>query len=111
MNIPAALKQAALSLPKSSANDNRDERTIEWNCGMFVPYRRVRFTTEVSWSRSAAEETRYLTPGIILKLPRNLDFGVGVPIGLNRNAGSVRAILKLVYEFGGKKDREGALVP
>jgi hypothetical protein len=101
----------AHSITRSSANDNRDEKTIEWNSGMFVPYRRVRFTTEVSWSRSAAEETLYLTPGIILKLPRNLDFGVGVPIGLNRNADSSRAILKFVYEFGGKKDREDALVP
>jgi hypothetical protein len=94
------------SITKSVSDYHHDEKTIEWNLGMFVPYRQVRFTTEMNWSRGAAENQLYLTPGIVWKLPDNLEFGVGVPIGLSREADGVKTILKLVYEFGGRKDRE-----
>ena len=96
----------AHSTNRASASDgNHDGKTIEWNSGMFVPYRQVRFTTEINWSRGAAENMVYLTPGIIWKLPHDLEFGVGIPIGLSRDADSVKTIVKFVYEFGGKKER------
>jgi hypothetical protein len=95
------------SIIKSGLSDsNRTEKTLEWNFGLFVPYRQVRFTTEMNWSRGTAENQLYLTPGIVWKLPANLEFGIGVPIGLSRDADGVKTILKFVYEFGGRQDRE-----
>jgi hypothetical protein len=89
---------------RSTALDDHQGRTVEWNSGMFVPYRQARFTTEINWSKDVTENNLYLTPGIIWKLPRDLEFGVGVPVGLSRDADSLRMIVKLVYEFGGARD-------
>jgi hypothetical protein len=79
-------------------------KTIEWANGMFVPYRHVRFTTEINWSKGPNENILYLTPGFIWKLPRDFEFGVGLPLGLSRDADSFRTIVKFVYEFGGARD-------
>jgi hypothetical protein len=87
----------------TSDDDNQDGKTIEWNSGLFIPYRQARFTTEINWSKETHESNLYITPGIIWKLPRDMEFGVGVPVGLSRDADSVRMIVKLVYEFGGAR--------
>lgn len=101
--------QLGLALANSTtrsyaSDDNQHGRAIEWNSGMFVLYRQGRVTTEINWSKSANENSLYLTPGIIWKLPRDLEIGVGVPIGLTRGADSFRTIVKLTYEFGGARD-------
>jgi hypothetical protein len=88
----------------TAADDNHTVKTIEWNSGLFVIYRQVRFTTEVNWSRSTTENSLYLTPGVVWKLPGEMEFGVGVPIGMSRDADRYRAIVKLIYEIGGAKD-------
>ena len=96
----------ARSINISSASaDNHDEKTTEWNSGMFVLYRQVRFTTEINWSKGGAENNLYLTPGIVWRLPHDLEFGVGNPIGLSRDADRVRTIVKLVYELGVTRDQ------
>jgi hypothetical protein len=84
-----------------STDDRAAKRTIEWNNGLFIPYRKVRFTGEVNWARSVTENSLYFTPGVIWKLPRELEFGVGIPVGVTRDADRFRAIVKLIYEFGG----------
>src|SRR6185436_12352681 len=95
----------AHSIDESISNENdHNEKTVEWSSGMFVPYRRARFTTEISWSKSSNESNLYLTPGIVWKLPRDLEFGVGVPIGTTREANPFRMIVNVVYEFGGERD-------
>jgi hypothetical protein len=96
---------------RSTALDNHPRKTIEWNSGMFVVYRRARLTSEVNWSKNAGENSLYLTPGIIWKLPRDLEVGLGVPIGLSRDADRVRTIIKLVYEFGGERDKRIESLP
>lgn len=85
-------------------DDNKEGKAVEWNSGMFVLYRRSRFTTEITWTRGANESRLYFTPGIIWKLPWDLEFGVGVPLGLSRDADSFRMVVKTVYEFGGPRD-------
>lgn len=88
--------------------DHEAAKSIEWNNGMFVPYRKVRFTSEFNWSKSSTENSLYFTPGVIWKLPRDLEFGVGAPIGVTRDTDRFRAIVKLVYEFGGAgRSKEG----
>lgn len=95
----------AHSINESLLDENdHNEKTIEWSSGMFVHYRRARFTTEISWSKSSNESNLYLTPGLVWKLPRDLEFGLGVPIGTTREADPFRMIVNVVYEFGGVRD-------
>jgi hypothetical protein len=95
----------AHSIIRSNASvDNQGGKTIDWNSGMFVPYRRARFTTEINWNKGSNENNLYLTPGIIWQLPRDMEFGVGVPLGVSRGSESFRIIVKLVYEVGGTRD-------
>jgi hypothetical protein len=81
---------------------HRFSRTLKWTSGMFVAFHRARFTNEIGWSKSTAENDLSFTPGIVWKLPHDLEFGVGVPLGLTHNAERLRTIVKLVYEFGGE---------
>jgi hypothetical protein len=90
---------------RSDENDS-NEKIVEWSSGMFVPYRRARFTTAFSWSKSSSESSLYLTPGLVWKLPRDLEVGAGVPIGLTRDADPFRIVAHVVYEFGGARGRE-----
>jgi len=97
----------AHSISGSMSDENdRNETTVEWSGGMFVPYRRARFTSEISWSKSSDECHLYLTPGLVWKLPRDLEVGAGMPIGLTRDAEPFRIIAHVVYEFGGARGRE-----
>jgi hypothetical protein len=84
--------------------NNPNKKTIEWNGGMFVPYHRARFTSEISWSKDPTESTLYLTPGLVWKLPHEVEVGVGTPVGISRGAERFKLMVHLVYEFGG--DRE-----
>ena len=98
--------QLGLSLARSGSEaltsiGEAANKTVEWNNGLFVPYRRARLTAEINWSKSAAENSLYFTPGVVWKMPRDLEFGVGVPIWLSPDADHFRTIVKLTYEFGG----------
>lgn len=88
-------------------DDDDDEKSlskgIKWNNGFFVAFRQTAFVTELNWEKRGEENSLYLTPGITWTLPRNLELGVGVPIGISKSADSFRTIFKLTYEFGGSK--------
>jgi hypothetical protein len=90
-----------------AADDDDDEKSvskgIEWNNGFFVAYKQTAFATELNWEKNGEESTLYLTPGIVWSLPRDLELGLGVPIGMTKSADSFRVIVKLSYEFGGSK--------
>jgi hypothetical protein len=42
-------------------------------------------------------------PAIVWKLPRDMEFGIAVPIGLSREADYFRTIVKVIYEFSRQK--------
>lgn len=91
----------------TETDDDDDEargRTLEWNSGFFLPYRKARLTAEFNWSRNSHENSLYVTPGIIWKLPREVEFGFGMPFGVSRGTDRFRAIVTLTYEFGGSRD-------
>jgi hypothetical protein len=76
--------------------------------GMFVPFRRMVFTSEFNlstnrWNNGGREREIFLTPGIVWRLPRNLELGLGAPVGLTRDAERSGAILRLLYEFGTRR--------
>lgn len=74
------------------------------NTGVFVPFRKARFTAEVNWETNrwnnhGDESALYFTPGVIFQPASNWEFGFGVPVGATRSADNVRAIFKFVREF------------
>jgi hypothetical protein len=76
--------------------------------GMFVPFRRIVFTGEFNlstnrWNNGGREREMYATPGVVWRLPRNWEVGVGAPVGLTRDADKSGAIFKVVYEFGTRR--------
>ena len=79
--------------------------------GMFVPFRSLVLTGEFNlstnrWNNGGLEREMYLTPGLMWRLPRNWEVGVGAPVGLTRDADKSGAIFKLVYEFGTRRGDE-----
>lgn len=95
-----------------SGNEEPEPAAHEFtlNAGMFVPFRRLVFTTEFSlstnrWNHGGTEREMYLTPGIVWRLPRNWEFGVGVPLGITSRSAKYGSILKMTYEFGTRSDQ------
>jgi hypothetical protein len=79
--------------------------------GTFIPLSRLVFTGEFNlktnrWNNGGREREVHFTPGIVWRLPRNLEIGFGVPIGLTRDSDKSGAILRLLYEFGTRRGNE-----
>jgi len=79
--------------------------------GTFVPFRHLVFTGEFNlstnrWNNGGREREIHATPGVVWRLPRNLEIGVGAPVGLTRDADRLGAIFKFVYEFGTRRRAE-----
>lgn len=77
--------------------------------GMFVPFRRLVFTGEFNlstnrWNNDGREREMHVTPGVMFRLPRNWEIGIGAPIGLTSGADRSGAIFKFIYEFGTRHD-------
>jgi Putative MetA-pathway of phenol degradation len=99
---------------KHSAEEDDDEpaaHEFNFGVGMFVPFRRLVLTGEFNfstnrWNNGGLERDLSLTPGMVWRLPRNFELGIGLPVGLTREADKSGAILKLVYEFGTRRGDE-----
>ena len=79
--------------------------------GMFVPFRRLVFTGEFNlstnrWNNDGREREITATPGLMWRLPRNWEVGIGAPVGLTRDADKFGAILQVVYEFDTRRRTE-----
>ena len=76
--------------------------------GMFMPFSRLVLTSEFNlntnrWNNGGREREMYFTPGMVWRLARNLEIGVGAPVGLTGDADKSGSILRLVYEFGTRR--------
>ena len=84
---------------------------LNFNAGAFVPFRRLVLTGEFNlstnrWNNGGREREMYATPGVVWRLPRDWEIGVGVPVGLTRDADKSGAIFRVVYEFGTRRGKE-----
>ena len=93
-----------------AGSDDLEPAAHEFNLGvgMFVPFRRLVLTGEFNlstnrWNHGGREREMYATPGAVWRLPRNWEMGIGVPVGLTRDADKSGAIFKLIYEFGTRR--------
>jgi hypothetical protein len=86
--------------------DEDEPAAHEFNlsAGMFVPFRKAVFTGEYEfstnrWNNRGQEREMSVTPGVVFKLPRNWEIGLGAPIGLTHDADKLGIVFKLIYEF------------
>ena len=72
-------------------------KDAEWfmNFAILVPFQRTTLTAE--WN--VTEEQQFLTPGLIWQPKKNLEIGIGAPIGLNDDADDYRIVFMLTLEF------------
>ena len=77
--------------------------SLFWNIGGFLPIRAWRATLEINgrnnqWNGGNRNEI-FLTPGIIYKLSKEWEIGLGIPVGLNNTTDNYRMIGYLMWEF------------
>lgn len=75
-----------------------------WNTGIFVPVKQVVLTSELNWqtnrwNRAGKDNELYFTPGVVWHPSRTWEIGLGLGVGLTRDADKLRGIVKLTYEF------------
>ncbi|MBI2082858.1 MAG: hypothetical protein HYT76_04735 [Deltaproteobacteria bacterium] len=91
---------------RNPVNDEPGAHQININAGFFIPFWELRFVNEINWSynewnNNGRENALYDTPGIVWDPPSSLEIGVGVPLGLTRDADNIRLIGLLIFELGG----------
>lgn len=87
----------------SPQNAAEEIDSLYWNVGGFFPVGLWRGVLEINgrnnrWDGGQNNEI-YLTPGVIYKLSREWEIGVGTPIGMTRTADDYRVIGYLMWEF------------
>lgn len=86
--------------------DDDEPAAHEFNLGIgaFMPFKQAVLTGEYNlstnrWNNGGDEREMYLTPGVVVKLPRNWEIGFAVPLGLTRDSEKFGTVFKLIYEF------------
>jgi hypothetical protein len=77
---------------------------FDLGAGMFLPFHQVVFTQEFNfstnrWNNGGREREVFATPGVVWRLARSWQLGVGLPIGLTGDSDRFGTVVKLVYEF------------
>lgn len=116
MQVGVGLARHAERPAGGEEEDEPAADTLHLNGGFFVPFRRWRFTGELSrqstpWERGGEGQQMYLTPGVAWHPSDSWEVGVGLPFGLTARAHKFGAILKLTYEFELRGERGGRKVP
>jgi hypothetical protein len=77
---------------------------LNLGAGFFTLFSHGALTMEFNWSNNqwnhgGEENLLYVTPGALWRISRNLEFGVGIPVGLNRQSDRYQIAAHLVCEF------------
>jgi hypothetical protein len=75
-----------------------------WHMGAFVPFTHWVASVELDgannrWNHDGEDNRVYVTPGCVVKLSGSMEAGVGISVGLNRDADRFRITTQLIYEF------------
>jgi hypothetical protein len=91
---------------RPSDADDAEPAAHELNLGsgFFVPFSRGTATMEFNWANDkwnhhGTENDLYLTPGCLWRASRNVEIGLGIPVGLNNSSDRFDVIAHVVWEF------------
>ncbi len=87
----------------ASTNQPPTSDSLVWNVGGFFPLGAWRAVLEINgrnneFDNGTSNEV-FLTPGVIYKLSREWEIGVGAPVGLTQDSDDYRVVGYLMYEF------------
>ena len=90
--------------PADAADAEPAAHELNWGSGFFVLFPRTAATMEFNWANNqwnhhGTENELYLTPGCLWRAARNIEIGLGIPVGLNNRSDRFDLIAHLVCEF------------
>ena len=103
---------AGFSVDRVEDNENTDGDGIEMNLGggIFHPSDKFIFTAEFNWStqkwRGGEEQQFYFAPGLVIRLSKGWEAGIGIPVGFQNTLATTGAIIILTYEFSLNEDND-----
>ena len=93
-----------LNTPAAAADVRPAAHELNWGSGFFVLFAHAAATMEFNWANNTwnhhgTENDMYLTPGCLWRARRNMEIGMGIPVGLNRGSDRFEVIAHVVWEF------------
>jgi hypothetical protein len=93
-----------LHTPANAADTPPAAHEFNWGSGCFVLFPHAAATLEFNWANNTwnhhgTENEMYLTPGCLWRARRNMEIGLGIPVGLNRGSDRFEVIAHVVWEF------------
>lgn len=101
--VGVSLKQR-VKKPRDLDELESDANEFFLNGGFFLPVKKAQFVGEINWNtnqwnKRGSQNEVYVTPGFVYKLPGSWEIGIGVPIGVSRDADKFRTIGQVIFEF------------
>jgi hypothetical protein len=93
-----------ITTPADAADAEPAAHQLKWGSGCFVLFPHAAATLEFNWTNNqwnhhGTENEMYLTPGYLWRAARNLEIGLGIPVGLNSSSARFEVIAHVVWEF------------
>jgi hypothetical protein len=101
--IGASFLKRALT-PADKADIQPAAHELDWGTGGFVLFPHAAATLEFNWADNqwnhhGTGDEMYLTPGCLWRAARNVELGLGIPVGLNSGADRFDVTAHMVWEF------------
>jgi hypothetical protein len=101
--IGASLVQR-VNTPKDADDREPSAHELNLGAGFFVLFPHGALTFEYNWANNTwnnhgAENEMYATPGALWRVSREVELGLGIPVGLNNGADRFEVIAHVVWEF------------
>jgi hypothetical protein len=90
--------------PKGAQDAEPAANELNWGSGCFVLFPHSAATLEFNWlnntwNHQGTENAMYLTPGFLWRITREVELGLGLPVGLNNASDRFELIVHVVWEF------------